>query len=193
MRDRRQQPPRIVGLRRAEQRRASPHLHHLALLQHDGALAQQPHHVQVVADEEGEAERPPAAAARADAGSRPAPRRRAPRSARRGSAVAAAARWRGRCRRGPSARRKAGAGSGPAIPPAGRTRSAHSSTRAAQSVARACPSMPAQRVAMLSKALKRGLRLSCGSWKTIWMSRRSRDAVEVARRERADRCASRRG
>jgi len=38
---------------------------------------------------------------------------------------------------------------------------------------------------MLSKAKKRGLRLSVGSWKTIWMSRRWR-AVKVARGDAAD-------
>ena len=38
------------------------------------------------------------------------------------------------------------------------------------------PSSRRTGAAMASKALKRGLRLSCGSWKTIWIWRRSGEA-----------------
>ena len=53
--------------------------------------------------------------------------------------------------------------------------------------------------AMLSNAVWRGLRLSCGSWNTIWMSRRrgerwnSRDGIAADRLRRRRRCRRRSG
>ncbi len=91
-------------------------------------------------------------------------------------------RWRGRCRRGPSGRRKAGAGSARAGRRGGRCAAA-SMTRAR----RAAPRRPDRRRsgwAMASAAVKRGLRLSSGSWNTIWIAARSGSSGETARRER---------
>jgi hypothetical protein len=52
------------------------------------------------------------------------------------------------------------------------TRSAHSPTRWRSAGPSACRASRISGCAMQSKAEKRGLRLSFGSWKTIWMSRR---------------------
>ncbi len=103
-----------------EERLCRRDLDDLAEIHDDDARAQQPHHVEIVRDEQI-AHRPAARAGRrATAGSRPAPTRRARRSARRGSAATARPRWRARCRRARAGRPTVDADSAGAVLPADR-------------------------------------------------------------------------
>src|SRR6516164_8990674 len=89
-----------------------PAFNDMAEIHDEDAVAQKPHDIEVVADKQVREIELPLSNPAAAVGSGPAPTRRAPRLARRGSVAAARPRWPGQSRREPSARRKAGAENG---------------------------------------------------------------------------------
>ncbi len=94
-------------------------------------------------------------------------------------------------RRGPSGRRRAGAESAAADPAASRPAPRIPPPARRNWLPARRPSSRISGWAMQSKAVKRGLRLSFGSWKTIWNVFAKARAMEVARRDVTDRSVRR--